>query len=53
MESPNIYFDLTIMSNAFNFTLFAFPSFVFLDIRFTSELSAIVFFDKRLFFKRK
>ena len=53
MKLDNIYFDFTIATGMFNFTLFCFPKWVLLDIRFTRPITQIVLFNQELYFKYK
>ena len=53
MKKPNIYFDLTIMTGCFNLSLFVFPKWCFLDIRFSKPVNQIVLFNRELYFKYK
>ena len=53
MKEPNIYFDLTAMTGCFNLSLFVFPKWCFLDIRFSKQVNQIVLFNKELYFKYK
>ena len=53
MKEPNIYFDLTVMTGCFNLSLFVFPNWCFLDIRFSKQVNQIVLFNRDLYFKYK
>ena len=53
MKEPNIYFDLTAMTGCFNLSLFVFPKWCFLDMRFSKQVNQIVLFNKELYFKYK
>lgn len=52
-KDPNIYIDFTIMTGMYNFTLFCFRKFVFLDIRFSPQVNQIVFCNWELLFRWK
>lgn len=52
-DNPTIYFDCTVMTGQFNFTIFASPKWIFLDIRFNDKVNQIVLFGKEVYFKWK
>lgn len=52
-NNPTIYFDCTIMTGEFNFTIFASVKWIFLDIRFSEQVNQIIFFGKAIYFKPK
>lgn len=53
MKEPNIYVDLTVMTGLFNLSLFVFPKWCFLDIRFSKQVNQIILFNRELYFKYK
>lgn len=53
MKEPNIYLDVTVMTGRVSLSLFVFPKWCFLDIRFSKQVNQIVLFNKELYFKYK